>query len=222
MALTAHALTTLAAVKTELSISDSGSDDILTELINRASGLIEAHCDRHFEYSAAVAEAAAGFGLTMLQVARTPLLSLTSITYDTATVDSDSYSIHSAGAGTIYREGGWVWTAGSLANIARDPLPGTEQKLYTVTYAGGYVTQPQVDDDGTLTRTLPYDLEQACILAVVQSYRQLGRDRAIKSESLLKYSVSYGSPPPSSIVGGSGLPPEVEAMLNPYVRIPAA
>jgi hypothetical protein len=75
--------------------------------------------------------------------------------------------------------------------VTQDPYVGSEGDLYTVTYAGGYVTPQQAADNVLLTRSLPYDLEQACVQGVVAMYRGRGQDQRIAQESLLSYSVSY-------------------------------
>jgi hypothetical protein len=46
MAIVSHALTTVAELKEELSVSGSGRDSMLEEIANRTTGVIEAHLDR--------------------------------------------------------------------------------------------------------------------------------------------------------------------------------
>lgn len=207
--LTSDALTTLDTVKDELGISVSTYDDTLKRLINAVSRRIRSYCERVFYFEEDVEESVAGFGDTKLVVSRRPIVEISSITYDGETVSSDDYSIHSDEAGIIYRETGWAWTARLLKNVTADPKPGTEQKLFVVTYDAGWVTPQQVVDDPTLTRTLPEDLEDACLMAVTSRYQSKGQDLLIKSEKSLNYSVTYDG-------GRDILPAGVKEMLNPY------
>lgn len=211
MALSAHALTTVATVKDELAITVSTYDSYLERLVNVYSEAIENFCGRHFEQGTGIVEKVAGhFGMYLI-VDRTPLTSISSITFNGSTIDSTSYEIDGAGSsGKIRLLGGAFSTAPILPNIMNDIRPGDERKLYTVTYTGGYVLP------GT-GQTLPYDLEQACVLACATAYRARGRDRSITSESLLSASVAYadisGSDNPSA------LPADVQGMLLPYRKM---
>lgn len=219
--LTSHALTTLDALKDELGISVSTFDDTLKRYINAVSRRISEYCGRTFYFEEAIEEYQPGHGGTALLVDRPPIVTIDSITYDGSTVESSSYTSRDQDkkAGLIYREYGWIWTAKiAAAGVVDDRLPGTEEREYLVTYDGGYVTPKQVDDDGSLTRTLPEDLEDACILACTMRYLQKGQNLNVKSEKSLSYSVAYGGSGNKAGDGQSSLPAEVRAMLAPYVR----
>jgi hypothetical protein len=150
MAIAANALTDVANVQTRLRLA-AGTDSVLIEqLINEASAAIESYCDRRFGYSAAVVEQLATRGDVKLQVSRTPLLSVGSITLlygdSVVTVDPTEYELHDADEGTVYRKvGPWPWSARwqDGLNFDLDQQPGTERKNCTVTYATGYVTRVQ-------------------------------------------------------------------------------
>jgi hypothetical protein len=64
------------------------------------------------------------------------------------------------------------------------------------------------------TRTLPYDLEQACIDLVVMKYTRKGTTPGIKSEKLLSWGVSYETPITGDPFGD--LPPSIKGPLGPY------
>lgn len=210
MALTVHALTTVSTIEGELGLGAGSATALLERLINGASEAIERFCGRHFEYEANISEKVAGYGGVRLVVSRTPVVSIASIAYNGSTISSSEYSIEDADAGLIYRSTGWKWTAIRRPDITQDRLPGTEQKLFTVTYTGGYVTPQQAADNPALTRSLPYDLEQACIDAVVTWYRDRGENRNITSEKVMSASLSYNR---------HALPEPVQEMLAPYRRI---
>lgn len=316
MVLAANALTTLATIEGELGITAGAEDAFLTRLINSVSDRIEEYCGRSFYRVAAQADSVGGYGGFYLRVARTPLLSIASITFDGETLDSDGYEIDNTNAGMIRSTSGFDWTAGSWQHIIATPIPGTERKLYDVTYAGGYLTPEQCKAKGTITftgqptadetmvlnnttitakasgatgdqfnigtsardtcdnlaaainagsessvsraervgltviiewldpgtdgnsivlteafsnatadgsgtlggtqagaaRTLPYAVEDACVLLVTKRYRQKGNDPSVKSKKLLSHSVSYGGVSESV----AGIPADVAQMLNPY------
>ena len=212
--LTNDALTTLGTVKDELGITDASSDETLKRLINAVSRRIRSYCRRTFYYEVDIVEQFAGYGSTNLLLSRMPVISVDSITYDSMAVDSDDYSIGDAAAGILYRPTGWAWTAKLQRNAAAaDPLPGTEEKLFEVTYTGGWITPQQAADDAKLgvplgwVRSLPEDLEDACILAVTSRYGMRGQDITVKSERSLNYSATYGD---------RDLPLPVKEMLAPY------
>jgi len=219
VAIAANALTNLASVKAELGIAtgDTSQDDFLTRAINSASALIERYCNRPFSYAAAEVEKLAGYGTTRLVVKRTPLKTITSIAFDGATILATDYAIEDAEAGFIFRRTGWLWTASNISGVVYAPYPGSEEKLYQVTYAGGYVTPAQVDaapvpPPPAPVRDLPYDLEDAAIRLAVQRYHDKGSELGISSESLMSYSVSYGG---KSV---NGIPEEIATLLNGYAR----
>jgi len=153
MALAANALTTIATMEGELGVTTGSDDAFLTRLINAASDRIEEYCGHSFYYAAAEEEDLGGFGGFYLRVSRTPLLTIALIEYDGETIDSSNYEIDTPGAGMIRSLGGFNWTAGSWQGITPEPIPGTERKLYAVTYAGGYLTPEQSKAKGTLTFT---------------------------------------------------------------------
>jgi len=208
--LAANALTTLARVKADLGISVSTYDTQLEHLINAVSDIIEERLGRSLGYST-VTETLAGRGSELLNLSRYPLDTAKAITvkHDGTTLESSSYEIHDARAGILRRIGNvWGWDANVASNIAGDPIPGTERKLFEVSYFGGYVLPA-----GPGTVTLPEDLNLACRVFVTQLYRGLGRDPNITSERLLSAAVTYGSG------DGTGMPILSASIIDGYKRI---
>ena len=214
MALSDGVLTLLATVKTELSISASTDDTYLERLIETASDMIEAYCNRTFSYTAAIVETVRSYGFTDLRVSRMPLKTITSITLDGSTVSSSNYTLHNANAGIIHSRYGWGWSAAVFQAAEYHGMKGTERAPYTVTYNGGFVCPAQ-----TGTRDLPYDIEDACIQLVAARYRSRGRDPYVTSETIGAASESRGG---TATAESYGLPDQVKLILNRYRRTPSA
>ncbi|KPJ59100.1 MAG: hypothetical protein AMJ46_12605 [Latescibacteria bacterium DG_63] len=220
VALTDHALTTLAEAKTELGIRGDTENDYVSRLINAASDAIRRYCNRTFYYEADIEESIPGFGGTRLVVARTPIVgTIDSITYEGTALDATTYSVEDAEAGFIYRQYGFNWTAQLASNTLGDALPGSEKLSYVVTYTGGYYTPQQYADDDSVERSLPYDLEDACLQLITARYRAKGRDPRVSAERLLSWQVSYGM---ATTDRAHGIPKAVQTMLDPYRRIACA
>jgi hypothetical protein len=217
MALTSQALTTLAVLKSELGISGSTEDTYLERLIERASQGLQSALDRSVYYEEDIVEYVTGGGTSLLIVDRTPITSISSIIYDTGsgtttTVDATDYRIAAAASGLIERVGG-VWPDTSdRTGVLLDPVTSTQRRSIKVTYTGGWVTPQQADDDGSLTRDLPYDIEDAVLQFAVQHYREKGRDTSVKSIKALKTSVTWHDH------GAGSMPRAMQRVVDRYAR----
>ena len=208
-------LTKLSTVKAELGIavSDTHVDAVLMRLIAAASSAAATFVGRELHYAVVTDERVRGYSTSRLRLARTPIVgTVTSIGIDGSTVDSTDYHIANAKAGIVYRASGFSSTApyrGGLA--APDLAAGEEEDAFLVTYAGGWVT-PIQDGTGTpaLVRSLPAEIEEAVILAVVQAYRRRGKHQGLATESEDKTEVQWG---------GLFLPGPSKALLRQYKRI---
>lgn len=187
MAVAANALTTLTTAKAELGESGSTYDSVIERLINAVSDAIEGYCNRTLYYSAAVTEKLQGLGGNLLFLSRTPVVAITSIELlpsslssagEGTTLSSSSYVVRNAGAGIVYRRDGFSWSATASVGASASRLPGSEDLVYLATYGGGYVTPEQGG-----TRTLPYDIEQACLWGVANVWRHRGRELHLQQES---------------------------------------
>lgn len=228
MALETRALTRLTTVKDELGITDSSKDARLERMIHAATDLAESECGRVFVYGASITEKVRGFGTPQVVVARTPIVTITSVTeLGTLLTASDYESLVDqqsgrADSGIILRKGGttvlgqWPWTAMRRPDIVQDLQPGTEALGITVVYAGGFVTPEQAaQSGGSLTRSLPYDLEQAAIEIVVSLFRQAGEDRNVTLEAVTDAQQSWGR-------GRDLVPEAARSLLSRYRRIAGA
>ena len=221
MALSSDALTTIAACEEALSITAGTENVYLTRLTEFASSRIKRYCNRTFYWEEDIEEYIRSGGTNHLVVSRRPVSAITSVEYNDAAVSSDDYKCVGYSkledAGTIYNSGGWYWPATQIKNIARDQYPGSEDPLYKVTYDGGWVTPAQYDDDNTLTRDLPYDLEQACIDLVVMRYRKKGLAPGIKAEKLLSWSATYEAPAVTNLNQPyADIPSSIKGILDAY------
>lgn len=202
-AATDNALTTLARVKSELSITVSTFDTILQAKIDEASS----DCQASLGFNVAKESITETFWhqpneqpIDCLILDRTPVVSIASVVADGQTVDPTHYRLDP--------------DTGEL--FALDPS-GTGYpsvwmffKSLVVTYSGGYVLPPETN------RTLPKGIEGACIYLVQCYWFWKNRDPSVKSEEapgIMRYDYWVGS------IGEAGeLPPGVVMRLAPYRR----
>jgi hypothetical protein len=211
LALSSNALTTVAAVCAELSLevpaSGSAEEADLERRIAAASDAIARYCSRVFG-QAERTERMEGFGGDVLFLRHAPVTEVSAITLDGEEVSLDEVESPpaegDAEAGLARRlDGCWESTCG--------------RRSYSVTYTAGWVLPKDATNDNQ--RTLPYDVEHACILTVVADYLAKGRDQAIVSESVLSASVTYAGSQTNSAIGrGAGgiIPDNAAALLSHY------
>ena len=214
-------LTTAQTVADELGV---GVGELrLPRLISAASEAIRRYLNRpRVHYSAAFVEVVTPHLATpRLVLGLCPVGAIASVVLaDGTVVTASDYSVEDSDAGFLYRSTGWTWSGLLRAGLLyADPAVGTEKPAITVTYAGGWVTPVQAVSAGWVgpARSLPYDLEEACVQTVVSLYRKGGADQTIASEALGDYSVSYRTP--NIGVGAGGIMPDsVLAILDSYRR----
>ena len=206
MALPANALTSLQTVKDELGIGagDNSVDAKLERLVGVASNAIEKFCNRKFARQTETNARVAGYGTPRLTLDRTPIVSITSISLDNETVDPSEYYVEDADIGWVHRQdSSWEWT--QPAGGERGYVP--EERRYLVTYVGGYY----LPWDEAHTRDLPYEIEEACLIAVVSRFRASGKHANAQAET----QESGGTP-----WFDMTLPVSARQLLEPYRRPP--
>jgi len=173
-------LTTLLRVKERLKINHNLKDAQLATMITGVSKSLVRKLNREFARET-VSETIKGYGTTQLMLTRSPIVSITSVLYDlTPVID---FTIEDAEASILYRRGGWVWTAVSAFMIVGfNPLPNSEESLYTVVYEAGYVLPNWV---GLPVRDLPEDIEDLALDYIHFLYA----NRNQKDVSIRSYSV---------------------------------
>ena len=221
MALADNALTTVDTVKDDLGITGTEFDSYIERQINVYSEKIEKYCKRRFkkqEYT----EKYEGNNTLRLSLKNYPILSVSALTIDTEIVDVNDVIISKNQTNIYYGEtssnfSGKYNPLGFPKNALRAGISYTETNnilLDTeVTYTAGYVLPK--DDGLPDPRTLPFDLEQACIDMVSYAKNNRTNPQGVKSRKLLSGSITFGENIPSK---DSGLLPSVEGTLIPYIR----
>ena len=195
-------LTTVDTVKAELGLTGAAENDALRRLIGRVSSEIRDRAGQGFTKET-VRETLPGTDTERLLLARTPLVSLTSVTIDGGAV-TDAI-IEDAEVGILYRAAGWWKKTTALSPLALDPIAGRVEANIVVTYVGGFAL-PSFDAENS---NLPGILEELAIQMVVERYRRRGTDRSVTSEGIGDYSVVYGNE----------LRERIEKDLAPFMRI---
>jgi len=180
--LAANALTTLGAAKSELGIpleDDADLDPRISRIINAASGWIESRLNRNLGRDT-VTELLSGRGRQRLNLERYPILELVSVQVDGADVSDECKILNGArGArGQIWRKNGFPLSAFGYRDLTADVDPSTADLNVEAEYRGGYVL-PRDEDDAN-PRTLPWEIEWACIRIVKIWY---DRDPDMKRET---------------------------------------
>jgi hypothetical protein len=209
-------LTLVSTVATELGIVPS--DEKLPRYVAAASESIRRYLGRvRLHYAASYVDKVAAFGRPRLVLELTPIISVASVVLYDGTVVTD-FTIEDAENGFLYRDSSWPYTGNLRPGLLySDVDAGTERRNITATYAGGWVTPAQaLASGGSLARSLPYDLEEACVQTCVGLHRRGGIDPNVASESLGDYSVSFRAV--SSAVGGI-IPDSAVSILDRYKRL---
>lgn len=198
--LSAHALTTIEALKEELGIAvdDTSKDKQLARYINAASDAIRAYCDRDFA-RAHRTDVRKGSGAPALLLRLFPLVEIHHVKIDEETVAD--YRVD-RDTGVLWRADGWP--SASIPNIE-------------VEYTGGYVTSEQAREDEQLERTLPYDLEEACIVTAATWASQQGTPRDATMLQVEQIRVQFGGRGGQD-AAQSLLPKPVQYLLASYRR----
>ena len=196
-AVATNGYTTVARVALELGVTDETEQNLLAFYIEEATDQIKNFCNRDFAYETGIVEKIEGNDTYLLYVDRTPLASITSITYEGTTIAASNYEIWNAGQGSIRRDD-------------RIFERSYDNDRYIVTYTAGYVLP------GTSGANLPPAIERACILLVKDMWQSRNREMNVSSERIDGvYQVTYAQ---GVSGGGVGIPAKVETLLTPYRR----
>lgn len=193
-------LTRLETVKAELGITTTTDDDVLIDMIARASSAISRECRRVFGLET-VTETLDGSGTRLLPLSRIPIFEVTEVTEDGTVLDASEYSVEDADAGALYRLNGWgrssglrMW--GTEAFSSGYILPGYRDLRYSVTYRAGYVL-PNEDNPFVMAgaddpQPLPGAVEQACLETVKAWYHQRAADPSLRVNAVKVGDLSIG------------------------------
>lgn len=206
-------LLSLADYKAAAGITTTADDAIITSALSRATALIEGYLGyplRRQVYD----ESVGGYGSLELLVSRTPITAIEAVYYSTDTVDPASYEIGNRGAGLIYRELGWPWTAGIEYDLTAHVVPKSETRTYRIVYEAGYCLAGSTADGWLTTgEAVPPDVEAALVSATTFVYKNAARDFSVTSKKIGDLEIEYqnASEVQKSV---SGLPASVKGMLS--------
>jgi len=198
-------LITLAAVKTDLGISDASKDAVLTDLIRDASDSIQR--EYQFLCRQSYRETLPGYGGNILQLKRTPIVSVSLVTHNSEPIVD--YIIEDKDAGHLYRKLGWCWTASVGWNLTGYVIPNSEHPDFTVEYIAGYLGADQPSSD------MPPEIQRSARETVMDWYKSLGRAADIQSKSVGDLSISYATGDAAKF----DIPPRAMTRLQKWRRL---
>lgn len=187
---TSSRLTTLDAVKRELSIAGTSEDARLLAYIDQASIAIADYLGRPLGEETVVETLRLPASSEVIMLSRWPVSAVTSIVEDGTTLAAADYEIDRS---FVYR----------LSDDERIRWPAVKVVL---TYVAGYALP-----DG-----VPAAIERAATQLVVAMSASRGRDPALRSESVEGVGSQSWLDPRN---GGGPLPDGVVALLNPYREV---
>jgi len=200
-------LTTLIRVKDELNISGSTVDSRIVGNIKEASGLIKSYCGREFARET-VTETFAGYGMVDVVLERTPIISISAISFGGSTIGTTTFEIQDAEAGILRRiDNVWTNTEYTRWNVEPYRIQGAKND-WSITYVSGYITPGSTEAQ----RTLPFDIERACIDVVKTLYLRSEDDPRVKHQRT-------GDSSETLFDTQHGIPPVAEDILKRWRRI---
>ena len=197
MALSKHALTTVDAVKAELSLGgDSKLDALIARLINSASDAIRSHCGRDFARQTIREDFVIQDDRDTILLSLNPVVSVDAVYRGLGEDDPiEGYELDPKAGLLKLRHGNWP-----------------KNELVHVHYTGGYVTPHQAEQDSSVERDLPYDIEEACIITAATRFQYLGQPADIQIMQVEQIRVHFAEG------GRKGLPEAALELLEPYAR----
>ena len=193
MTLVSYALVTLDDVKSFLGITGSGSDALLTMLINMVTEHIETRCGRRFADTTYTEEEYSGIGVKTLLLDEFPITSTETFklekngasdnTDDWEEIDADEY-----------------WVDADTGIITKTTSFNRGVKNWRATFSAGY-------------DTIPYDLQWLAMSLISETFNRRNT-QGVESEKLGDRTVKFQL---SGIVDSNS---EYNKMLNNYRKIP--
>lgn len=190
-------LTTLEALKAILRTTSTGTDDLLSSYISRASNAVQEYLGYPI-YRQVYRETVAAYGDNQLMLSRTPVLAIESITdSDGNQLESTGYNIEDQDAGLVWRDEGFPWSAAVMFELDPRPVPGSEKREYVAVYEAGYTLTCATSTGGYVTattgRTIPEWAELATLETAKSWFKRSAADGAVQSKRIGDLSISYGN-----------------------------
>lgn len=202
-------LCSLPVAKSHLGVTGSSDDALLAEMIQSASQFIVDYTDRSY-HRQLVTETLPATGRGYLVLTRTPVISVQLVTHSGTTISSTTYEIDNTNAGMLWRQSGWTDTS-IYGNNVEVYNTGEGRREWSIKYTAGYITP-----GSTLgSRTLPYDVEKACLEIVKSWYKSKDDD-----PNVIIQKAGDASETKANLAGRyTGIPPVVITLLNPWRRV---
>lgn len=223
MSLQSFALTTVAAVNAAASTgaSDARIEQLIHAVSQRLAGYVGVEGFGYIQFTTDAPDEYQGDGRHHLLLRVFPVLSVQEVKIGGSAVTDYTLPTHLKRLGILYRQATWPISAPVRGALLDDPdlTPGSLGYNVTVAFKGGYIL-PQFDavtnathnPDGA-ARTLPYDLEEACINEVIRRilrpFPELTMERTPGGHSM---TWSPGE-------AGKGLSTDTRATLDGYKRV---
>lgn len=162
-AILAYALTTVARVKTRLTITVNNHDTPLLYLINSVTDFIEGECNRRFKETTYTNEVYSPQGGHFIVLKQSPVSSVTSVQYRAGLKSNPTWTDFNSDDWELMEDG----QSGMIE--AHGILHGTN--LFRVTYVAGYkINFTNYGDNNT--HTLPADVTDLCERLVVRWFKR--------------------------------------------------
>lgn len=219
-------LTTLDAVKDLLGVIGSTDDEVLTDLLGRASAAVEAYLGYPLRVQT-YQETVAAYDRPTLMLSRTPIVSVSRLFYGTDTgtaaeLTSTQFRVEDADAGLVARVApyySFTWTAPIATYMADYVRAGSEYRPWLIEYAAGYRALAGTSTAAGTTSTgidLPGFYAQATIETVKSWYLQRSQDSNLQSVKIGGLSMTLRAADEGGLSGG--LPPAAVALLKRHRR----
>ena len=185
---------------------DTGSDNVLLQLINQASASIERALGRKLRRSIYV-ERLKGTGTQYLMVENYPIVSVAFIKQAGVLIDPGLYDITVQGnAGVIYKDDGWTYY-GYPQGLAGDLMTGSRN--IEVQYTAGYILPWEATEE--MPADLPADLEGLAQEMVQYAFGKLesGGSAGLKAFAISDVRWEWSEDTPSSW----------QAVIDQYKRV---
>lgn len=210
------ALVEVTTVRSELPNCGAADDPRIQRLISVASEAIAGGAQSYFGFPAGLAtykETLPGTGTNLLILARTPIVSVTTVTHrgDVLT----DFTVENAEAGLLHRQSGFVWAPqGDVRSLVSHALPGTGRLDWEIDYQAGWLLP------GENNRSLPAAIEEAA-LETVKRLLAMGSGNGTKDvvrQKIGDTEVQFADTDGKAF-NRWGLPPVAVALLRPYRRL---
>ena len=206
-------LCTLASLKTNLGITNTDNDDILTMLIKQNSAMIENYLNYSLARKENDAEVHSVNNEQLLLLDNQPIQSVSAVSIGGMSIDDFKLIPKYANAGMLYRGLGWCgeyYTRG----MSYDAFAGVYE--IEVSYISGYYLPGDTGYTEGASDSLPYDIMTACIIACAEEWNvKINNAEGIKSYSEGGQSTTFLD---NGTMADSGLSRKVCSMLESYKR----